>query len=96
VVGPQAVQIAFGPSGKQADTTGALQEIASHPGGIVVLWLLAAGFAGLALWRAHRGRPAGRPAPAAAQMGSWQRSPDPGAPRLPAAQDPGGTSPARS
>jgi len=33
VVGPQAVQIAFG------------------PGGIVVLWLLAAGLAGLALWR---------------------------------------------
>jgi Protein of unknown function (DUF4235) len=28
--------------------------------------------------------------------GAWQRSPDPGAPRLPAAQDPGGTSPARS
>jgi hypothetical protein len=33
VVGPQAVQIAFG------------------PGGIVVLWLLAADLAGLALWR---------------------------------------------
>jgi hypothetical protein len=47
---------AFGPSGKQADTSGALQEIASHPGGIVVLWLLAAGFAGLELWWAHRGR----------------------------------------
>ena len=29
-------------------------------------------------------------------MGEWQRSPDPGAPRLPAAQDPGGTSPTRS
>jgi hypothetical protein len=35
-------------------------------------------------------------APAAAQMGEWQHPPDPGAPRLPAAQDPGGTSPARS
>jgi hypothetical protein len=48
---PLAVQIAFRPSGKQADTTGALQEIVGHPGGIVVLWLVAAGFAGLALCR---------------------------------------------
>ena len=51
LVGSLAVQIALGSSGKQADTTGALRAVAGHPSGIVVLWLLAAGFAGLALWR---------------------------------------------
>jgi hypothetical protein len=51
LVGSLAVQIAVGSGGTQADTTGALRTVASHPGGIVVLWLLAAGFAGLALWR---------------------------------------------
>jgi hypothetical protein len=66
VVGSLAVQIAFGPSSKQADTTGALQEIASHPGGIIVLWLLAAGFAGLALWRLTEAA-YGRPGPAGAR-----------------------------
>jgi hypothetical protein len=45
------VQIAFGARGKQADTSGALHAVAKHPGGIVVLWLLAVGFAGLAIWR---------------------------------------------
>ena len=51
LVGSLAIQIALGSRGTQADTTGALREVASHPGGIVVLWLLTAGFAGLALWR---------------------------------------------
>jgi hypothetical protein len=51
LVGLLAVQIAFGSSGKQADTAGALHTVASHPGGLVVLWLLAVGFAGLAIWR---------------------------------------------
>jgi hypothetical protein len=51
LVGSLAVQIALGSGGKQADTTGALRAVARHPGGVVVLWLLAAGFAGLALWR---------------------------------------------
>jgi len=51
LVGSLAVQIALGSRGTQADTTGALRTVAGHPGGIVVLWLLAAGFAGLALWR---------------------------------------------
>jgi len=51
LVGSLAVQIALGSRGAQADTTGALHAVARHPGGIVVLWLLAAGFAGLALWR---------------------------------------------
>lgn len=51
LVGSLAVQIALGSGGQQADTTGALRAVARHPGGVVVLWLLAAGFAGLALWR---------------------------------------------
>jgi hypothetical protein len=51
LVGSLAVQIALGSRGTQADTTGALRTVAGHPGGIVVLWLLAAGFGGLALWR---------------------------------------------
>jgi hypothetical protein len=51
LVGSLAVQIALGSRGTQADTAGALRAVARHPGGIVVLWLLAAGFAGLALWR---------------------------------------------
>lgn len=51
LIGLLAVQIAFGAKGKQADSAGALHAVASQPGGIVVLWLLAAGFAGLALWR---------------------------------------------
>jgi hypothetical protein len=49
LIGVLAVQIAFGSSGKQADTSGALRAVAMHPGGIVVLWLLAVGFAGLAI-----------------------------------------------
>ena len=68
LVGSLAVQIALGSGGKQADTTGALRAVAGHPGGIVVLWLLAAGFAGLALWRFAetaygQAGPAGRTAP---------------------------------
>ena len=51
LIGVLAVQIAFGSRGKQADTSGALRAVAMHPGGIVVLWLLAVGFAGLAIWR---------------------------------------------
>jgi hypothetical protein len=51
LIGVLALQIAFGSSGKQADTSGALRAVAMHPGGIVVLWLLAVGFAGLAVWR---------------------------------------------
>jgi hypothetical protein len=51
LIGMLAVQIAFGSGGKQADTSGALRAVAVHPGGIVVLWLLAVGFAGLAIWR---------------------------------------------
>src|SRR5690349_16143540 len=51
LVGVLALQIAFGHGGKEADRTGALQTVRQSPGGGVILWLLAAGFAGLAIWR---------------------------------------------
>ncbi len=51
LIGALAVQIAFGSGGKQADTSGALRAVAGHPGGIVVLWLLAVGYAGLTIWQ---------------------------------------------
>ncbi|MDN3351250.1 DUF1206 domain-containing protein [Actinomadura sp. DC4] len=52
LVGALAVQIAFGKEGgKEADRQGALQTVAQTPGGTILLWLLAAGLAGMALWR---------------------------------------------
>ncbi len=51
LVGWLALQIAFGHSNKQADRGGAVQAIASKPFGSVLLWLLALGLAGLAVWR---------------------------------------------
>ena len=51
LIGVLAVQIGLGAGGKEADRTGALHAIAAQRGGTVVLWLLAVGFAGMALWR---------------------------------------------
>lgn len=52
LVGALAVQIPFGKSnGREADRQGALQTVAHTPGGTVLLWLLAIGLAGMALWR---------------------------------------------
>lgn len=51
LIGVLAVQIGLGGRGKEADQLGALRAVAKHPGGTAVLWLLAAGFGGLALWR---------------------------------------------
>jgi hypothetical protein len=51
IVGWIALQIAFGRSRQQADRTGALHAIAATPVGGIALWLLVAGFIGLALWR---------------------------------------------
>ena len=51
LIGVLAVQIGLGAGGKEADRSGALHAIAAHPGGTAVLWLLAVGFAGMALWR---------------------------------------------
>jgi hypothetical protein len=51
LIGVLATQIGLGTGGKEADRTGALHAIAARPGGTGVLWLLAVGFAGMALWR---------------------------------------------
>ncbi|WP_214410420.1 DUF1206 domain-containing protein [Sphaerisporangium fuscum] len=51
LIGILALQIAFGGSGKEADKTGAVRMVAEQPFGTVVLWLLAIGFTGLALWQ---------------------------------------------
>jgi len=50
LVGVIALQIAAGRGG-QADRGGALAQIAARSYGTVVLWLLAVGFGGMALWR---------------------------------------------
>jgi hypothetical protein len=52
LVGWIAIRIALEGSGQQADRQGALQTVAHHTGGAVVLWAMAVGFAGYALWRA--------------------------------------------
>ena len=51
IIGCLAVGVAFGHSGDQADSAGAVRVVAATPVGLVALWLLAAGFVGLALWR---------------------------------------------
>ncbi|RKE17366.1 DUF1206 domain-containing protein [Streptomyces sp. TLI_171] len=52
LVGALALQIAFGSGGEQADRQGALHQVAARPFGAAMLWALAAGLAGMALWRA--------------------------------------------
>ncbi|WP_225850238.1 DUF1206 domain-containing protein [Streptomyces sp. HPF1205] len=54
LVGFLALRIAFGDGGERADRQGALHQIAAQPFGTAMLWLLAAGLAGMALWRAAR------------------------------------------
>ncbi len=51
IIGCIAVGIAFGHSRDQADSAGAVRLVAATPVGLVALWLLVAGFTGLALWR---------------------------------------------
>lgn len=63
LIGGLAVRVGMGEGGgKEADKGGALQEIASRPGGAVVLWLLVIGLAGLALWGFSEAR-YGQPVP---------------------------------
>lgn len=47
-----AVRLAWGLRGADADQTGALQTVASGPGGRVLLWLIGLGMLSLALWQA--------------------------------------------
>ncbi|MFC4909542.1 DUF1206 domain-containing protein [Actinomadura gamaensis] len=51
LVGILAVQVALGDRQEEADRSGALRAVSRHAGGAAVLWLLAAGFAALAVGR---------------------------------------------
>lgn len=51
LIGLLAIMLAVGRSGHEADQQGALQWLAGQRYGLVVLWLLAVGFTGYALWR---------------------------------------------
>lgn len=51
VIGWLAVQIAAGHGSRQANQRGALAAVAQHSYGVLLLWLLAVGFAAYALWR---------------------------------------------
>ncbi|RTL65501.1 MAG: DUF1206 domain-containing protein [Pseudonocardiaceae bacterium] len=47
-----ALQVAFGDSGQRTDQQGAFQTLAQGTAGRILLWVLALGFAAVALWRA--------------------------------------------
>jgi hypothetical protein len=51
LIGILALGVAFGNSGHKADQSGAVRVVAHTPFGVVLLWLLVVGFAGMALWR---------------------------------------------
>jgi hypothetical protein len=51
VIGILAIRVAFGHSDEKANQSGALQEIASTPGGAVLIWIVAVGLVAFALWR---------------------------------------------
>ena len=51
MIGLLALQIAFGDTGEQASQNGALQEVADQPFGSVLIWVVAIGLIGYALWR---------------------------------------------
>ncbi|WP_030164609.1 DUF1206 domain-containing protein [Spirillospora albida] len=62
LIGWLALQIAFGNGGQEADRKGALVVVADKPGGKIILWVMAIGFAALALWQFAESR-YGRPVP---------------------------------
>jgi hypothetical protein len=51
IIGYLAIRIAFGSSGGDADPSGALAAVAARPGGSIALWIAAAAFLAMALWR---------------------------------------------
>ncbi|MGW5848826.1 DUF1206 domain-containing protein [Streptomyces sp. NPDC055254] len=51
LVGVLAVRVAFGDTGQEADRQGALQELARHPVGAVLIWAVGIGLVCMMLWR---------------------------------------------
>lgn len=51
LLGYIALSLAAGKRSKEADQRGAMQEVAQHSGGYILLWIIAVGLAGYALWR---------------------------------------------
>jgi hypothetical protein len=51
LIGVLAIQIAVGRSSQQADQKGAFQTLAGNTGGVLVLWLVALGLVGYAVWQ---------------------------------------------
>ena len=51
LVGFFAVLLVLGKHSPEADQRGAMQEVARHTGGFLLLWVIAIGFVGYALWR---------------------------------------------
>ncbi|MFE2167751.1 DUF1206 domain-containing protein [Streptomyces sp. NPDC059447] len=51
LVGLLALQVAFGATKEEADRSGALSELASHPYGRVLVWVIGIGLVAMALWR---------------------------------------------
>jgi hypothetical protein len=51
LIGWVAILVATGDRGTEADQHGALQQVAHHTGGVIVLWVIAVGLAAYALWR---------------------------------------------
>ena len=56
LIGWVAILVALGQSSQEADQQGALQLLAGQPYGLVSLWLLGIGFAGLRAVAPQRGR----------------------------------------
>lgn len=50
LIGVLAISVALGVGADEADPGGALRAVAQTPGGIVLIWVLAAGLAALSLW----------------------------------------------
>jgi hypothetical protein len=51
LLGIFAVLLVLGERSPEADQRGAMQEVARHDGGFLLLWVIAIGFVGYALWR---------------------------------------------
>jgi vacuolar-type H+-ATPase subunit I/STV1 len=51
LIGVLAIQIALGVGDLEADQSGALQQVATRPGGIAVLWLVVIGLFALTVWQ---------------------------------------------